>query len=141
MVRVKSAKLTPPQGIPNPLVDHPFAPRSGKRKTKWVKATTKDITIKFGETSSIGEAAIMASTVLVGHVRGRTYSANRLTQWVRDIWGGILKELPEVHVLPKGWFSLHFAKENYTNLVPSRYWHIDMALVLLKRWSPLFDPE
>lgn len=23
----------------------------------------------------------------------------------------------------------------------SRYWHIEMALVLLKRWSPLFNPE
>lgn len=83
----------------------------------------------------------MASTMLIGHVRGRAYSANRLTQWVREIWGGLLKELHEVHVLPRVWFSLHFKKENYTDLVLARYWHIEMDLVLLKQWSPLFDPE
>ena len=46
-----------------------------------------------------------------------------------------------MQVLPRGSFSLHFAKENYTDLVLARYWHIEMASVLLKRWSPLFDPE
>lgn len=83
----------------------------------------------------------MANTVLVGHVRGRAYSAKRLTQWVKYIWGGLLIDLPEVHVLPRGWFSLHFKKESYTNLVLARYWHIEMFPVLLKRWSPLFNPE
>jgi len=52
----------------------------------------------------------MALTVLVGHVRGQAYSANTLSQWVKEIWGGLLMELPEVHVLPRGWFSLHFEK-------------------------------
>lgn len=103
--------------------------------------TSKDITIRFGETSAIGEFAIMARMVLVGHVRGWAYSANRLSQWVKEIWGGILMELPEVHVLPRCWFSLHFLKENYMDLVLARYWHIEMAPVLLKWWSPLFDPE
>lgn len=79
--------------------------------------------------------------MLVGHVHGRAYSANRVTQWVKEIWGGLLKELLEVHVFPRGWFSLHFAKENYTDFVLERYWHIEMAPVLLKWWSPLFDPE
>jgi len=60
---------------------------------------------------------------------------------VKEIWGGILKELPEVHVLPRGWFALNFAKENYMDLVLAKFWHIEMAPVLLKRWSPLFDPE
>jgi len=67
-----------------------------------MKATSKDITIRFGETSAIREAAYMASTVLVGHVRSKAYSDTRLTLWVKEIWGGLLKELPEVQVLPKG---------------------------------------
>jgi len=54
--------------------------------------------------------------------------------------GKYTKDLPEVYVLPKGWFALHFPKENYADLVLAKYWHIEMALVLLKRWSPLFDP-
>ena len=83
----------------------------------------------------------IANTVLVGHVRGRTFSVKRLKQWVQEIWGGVFFDLPVVHVLPRGWFSLQFSKESYTNLVLGRCWHIEMALVLLKRWSPLFDPE
>lgn len=108
--KVRSTKQSPPEGVPNPLVDHPSAPCTCKKKTKCVKATSKDITIRFGETSAIGEFAIMALTVLVGHVRGQAYSANTLSQWVKEIWGGLLMELPEVHVLPRGWFSLHFEK-------------------------------
>lgn len=83
--------------------------------------------IRFGETSAIGEAATMARTILVGLVRGRAYSAARPTLWVKEIWGGVLHELPEVQVLPKGWFALHFAKEAYTDFVLGRYgtlrWH------------------
>lgn len=134
-VKVKSAAHLPQEGsiTPNPLSNHPSKPRTGKQKTKCVKGTSKDITICFGESTTIGEVAYMASTVLVGHVRGRAYSADRLTLWVREIWGSMLKELPEVQVLPKGWFALHFAKANYTDLILARYWHIEMAPVLLKR--------
>lgn len=39
----------------------------------------------------------------------------------------MLKELPEVQVLPRGWFALHFAKGNYTDLILARYLHIEMA--------------
>jgi len=140
-VRVRPEKPIHLEGSPDPLVDHQSTPLSGKKRTKCVKATSKDISICFGDTSAIEEAAIMVSTILVGHVRGRVYSVTRLTQWVKEIWGGVLKELPEVQALPRGWFALHFAKENYTDLVLARYWHIEMAPVLLKRWSPLFDPE
>ena len=140
-VNIKPVKNISPEGVQNPFVDHPSAPRTKKRKTKCIKATAKDITIRFGETSAIGEAAVMARTVLVGHVRGRAYSANRLSKWVKEIWGALLKELSDVHVLPQGWFSLHFAKEVYTDLVLAKHWHIEMAPVLLKSWSPLFDPE
>lgn len=140
-VNVKPLKPIQPEGVTNPFVNYPSAPRTKKRKSRCIRATAKDITISFGESSDIGEAAVMARTILVGHVQGHVYSANRLTQWVKEIWGALLKELPEVHVLPRGWFSLHFAKEVYTDLVLAKYWHVEMAPVLLKRWNPLFDPE
>lgn len=109
-VRVRSVKSIPLDGSLDPLTDHPYAPHTGKKRTKCMKATSKDISIRFGETSAIGEAAIMAIIILVGHVHGRAYSATQLTQWVKEIWRDILKELPEVQVLPRGWFALHFAK-------------------------------
>ncbi len=69
-MKVKLAKYISPGGVPNPLVNHPSAPRTSQRKTKCIKATSNDITIRFGETSAIGEATVMARTVLVGHMRG-----------------------------------------------------------------------
>jgi len=85
MVKGKPTKYISPKGVPNPLVDHPSAPHTKKRKTKCIKATTKDITIIFGGTLAIGEVVVMACMVLVGHVCGRAYSANRLTKWVKEI--------------------------------------------------------
>lgn len=36
---------------------------------------------------------------------------------------------------------MHFTKEEYKDLVLMIYGHIEMALVLLMQWSPLFDPK
>lgn len=140
-VKVRASKPSPLEGIPNPLVDHPSAPRTCKRKSKCVKATSREITIRLDEASTLDNIMDMANTVLVGHVRGRAYSAKQLSLWVKEVWGGVLSDLPEVHALPRGWFSLKFSNEAHTNLVLARYWHIEMAPVLLKRWSPLFDLE
>lgn len=103
--------------------------------------SSKYLTITFGKDIPMGEVVDRSNRVLVGHVRGRAYSATRLTNWVQEIWGGILQELSEVQSLARGWFSLHFSRAEYTDLILAKYWHIEMAPVLLKRWSPLFDPE
>lgn len=89
----------------------------------------------------MGEVADKARKVLVSRVRRRTYTTERWGLWVKEIWGQIFIQLPEVQVLPQGWFALHFAMEEYTNMALARYWHIEMAPVMLKRWSPLFNPE
>jgi len=60
---------------------------------------------------------------------------------VKDIWGNIFKDLPRVQTLPCSWFALHFLQEEYTNWALARYWHIEMALIMLKHYSPLFDPK
>lgn len=83
----------------------------------------------------------LAQTTLLGHVRGRIFTAERLKSWVIEILGDMFPEMPEVQRHPRGWFSLHFAKEEHTNTVLAQYWHIELAPVLLKRWNPLFDPE
>ena len=49
----------------------------------------------------MGEVADKAGKVLVGRVRGRTYSANRLGLWVKEIGGKIFIQLPEVQILPR----------------------------------------
>lgn len=50
-------------------------------------------------------------------------------------------ELPLLVTLSCGWFALRFQHLEFIPWVPSNYWHIELAPVLLKRWTPLFDPE
>jgi len=88
----------------------------GKRSEKVTKgrclrAIDSEFSVIFGPEAPLLDAA---SKVLVGRVRGRTYTAERLKLWVEEIWGSLLKELPEVMVLTRGWFALHFHRPEYT---------------------------
>lgn len=89
----------------------------------------------------MADAIDIARKVLVGRVRGRTYSVEILQQWIKEIWGTLLKELRAIKVLERGWFALHFHRAEYTEWILSQFWHIELAPILLKRWDPLFDPE
>lgn len=40
-----------------------------------------------------------------------------------------------------GWFSFSFSMTEHAQWVLSKFWHIEMAPILLKTWSPLFDPD
>lgn len=95
----------------DPLLDHPTTPRIGKRKTRCIKTSDKDYTIKFGEGLTVGEVADKAGKVLVGRVRGRTYTREFLGLWVKEIWGKTFIHLLEVQLLPRGWLVLHFTLE------------------------------
>jgi len=83
----------------------------------------------------------MATTILVGRVRGRNYSTARLKQWVAEIWSQHFVDFPFVQTFVRGWFALIFAREKHTNWLLSSFWHIEQAPVMLRRWSPLFDPN
>lgn len=82
-----------------------------------------------------------ADRVLVGRIRGWNYSAACLKLWAAEVWGHHLVDIPFVHNFVRGWFTLRFAHAYHTNWVLSFYWHFEHAPVLLKRWTPLFDPE
>lgn len=111
------------------------------KKYKGIKAGSKKISLTFGHDLQMGDALHMANRVLVGQVQGRTYTATRLRQWILEIWGQVLEVLPGVVTLSRGWFALHFQRPEYIPWVLSKLWHIELAPVLLKRWSPVFDPE
>lgn len=67
-VKVDTSRENPPDSLPDPLIHHPSAPRSGKKRTKCVKSTSKDIAIWFSEATTIAETEVMANTILVGRV-------------------------------------------------------------------------
>lgn len=73
-----------------------------------MKATIKELTLKFVEGVNMGEVMDMTGRVLVGRVHGRAYFIDRLRVWVKEIWGNIFKDLLEVKTLAQGWFALYF---------------------------------
>lgn len=82
-----------------------------------------------------------ADRVLDGRIRGRNYSVARLKTWAIEVWGQHLVDIPFVQTFVRGWFALRFTRVDHTNWVLSSYWHFEHAPVLLKHWTPLFDPE
>lgn len=124
------------------LKDFPIGKRSEKlKKGRCLRAIDSNINLTLGEDSQMADVVDTTRKFLVGRVRGRTYSVERLKRWTDEIWGSLLKELPVVRVLARGWFALQFHRPEYTQWILSQFWHIELALVLLKRWDPLFDPE
>lgn len=80
----------------------------------------------------MGKVVDTANRVLVWHVRGRTYSVERLLLWTLEIWGTLLKEITSITILSRGWFALSFHQEEYIYWILSHYWHIEMVPILLK---------
>jgi len=117
-------------------------PTSGpKKKYRCFKSKADDIFLRLEEDIQWGETMDFADRVLVGCIRGRNYSAACLKTWATEVWGQHLVDIPFVQTFVRGWFALRFACVDHTNWVLSSYWHFEHAPVLLKRWTPLFDPE
>lgn len=55
------------------------------------------------------------------------------------IWGQFLKQLLVVLMMTRGCFYVIFSHPDQASWVLSKFWHIKMTHVLLKRWMPLFD--
>jgi len=136
--------------FPEPLIANPHIPyhpasnhpnRGPKRKNKCFKTEVDDVFLRLEEDIRLGEAMDFADRVLVGRIRGRSYTAARLKTWATAVWGHHLADIPFVQTFVRGWFALRFARADHTNWVLSSFWHFDHAPVLLKRWTPLFDPE
>ena len=82
-----------------------------------------------------------ARRVLVGRVHSRSYSQAHLKLQTMEIWGNSMLMLPGVVTMNRRWFSLIFPRSDLVDQVMSKYWHIEMKPVLLKHWSPMFDPD
>lgn len=101
---------------------NPTGRRTDKpKKGRCLRAVDTDINLTFGEDVPMADVMDMARKVLVGRVRGRNYTVERLRQWTMEIWGSLLKELPVIRVLARGWFALRFHREEYTDWILSRY--------------------
>ena len=48
---------------------------------------------------------------------------------------------PEIFVFPRGWFAFKFANESDVARILAGVWKWNFSDLLLKRWTPLFDPR
>jgi len=83
----------------------------------------------------------IAEQVLIGRVQGHHYNIARLKQWVSEVLSDHLAEPSVVQTFMKGCFALQFARAEHTNWVLSMVWHNEKALIILRQWTPPFDPE
>lgn len=111
-----------------------------KRK-KCLPSCNNKLFLKLAEDTQFSEAMDSAERVLVGQVRSRHYGVEHLQKWTMEVWGHHLSEPPRIQTFVRGWFALRFRIIAQTNWVLTTIWHIDQALVLFRRWTPLFDPE
>lgn len=73
-VQAKDSPATPLSPVDH-LHSHPTVPHTSKKKSKCIRVSVKDYTIKFEEGLAMGDIANNANKVLVGRVCGRTYIA------------------------------------------------------------------
>lgn len=112
-----------------------------RKKVRCFRSKIDDIFLRLEEHIQLVESIDIADRVLVGRISGRHYTTKRLKAGVCEVWGHRLVELPTVQTFLRGWFSFRFARSDHTNSALSSYWNFDHASILVKRWSPLFDPE
>jgi len=136
--------IDPQRGLDAPPVLNPplqLPQRYGQgKKYRCFKSREQDIFLRLEEDIQWGDIMEFADRVLVGRIRGRNYSAARLKTWATEVWGQHLVDIPVVQTFVRGWFALRFARADHTNWVLSSFWHFEHAPVLLKRWTPIFDP-
>jgi hypothetical protein len=76
---------------------------------------------------------------VVGRANGNHFGIKTLRDWVESYWTNSLEQLALVQTLSKEWFILKFKKVEDTKWVLKSPWSIDSSLVLLKKWTLLFD--
>jgi len=88
-------------GTPSNHVANPPSGKSARlaKKYKRVKAGSRKISLTFGEDLQMGDVLNTTDRVLVGQVRGRSYTTTLLLQWISEIWGHMLDELPSMVTL------------------------------------------
>lgn len=115
-------------------------PRLSK-KYKCFKSRVENVIIWLGEDIQWGDSMDTVDQVLVGRIRGRSYTTTRLKLWTLEVWGHHLADFPFIQTFVRGWFALHFSRAEHTNWVLSSFWHFQQAPILLCRRNLLFDPE
>jgi hypothetical protein len=70
--------------------------------------------------------------VVVGNVRGRSFSTKTLKEWATTSWVETVVYVSAVKVLARGWFVFKFMKAKDANWVLQSPWSVDSIPVFFK---------
>ena len=94
-----------------------------------------------GANIKLNDIILTNEHALAGRFSGQKCSATSLKKWVTNSWMDIIQHCPEVFILLRGWISFKFHEPVDSASILSGSWRWEGSGLLLKRWSPLFDPR
>ena len=112
-----------------------------KRPHKSIRKLVKPVLMIVDKDVGLNDIVLTNVTTLVGRFGGRKFNSDSLNGWATSVWKDIIKETSAVFILPRGWIAFKFINEEDANLVMASVWRWDNAGLLIKRWTPLFDPQ
>jgi len=127
--------------------DHGHASLSSFSKgtsKKWQPKPIKKISpvlMTLGEDILLNDIILTNALTLVGRFGRRNYIAESLRGWADKAWNDGLSSHPEIFILPRGWIAFKFSSVADADKILAGVWRWDKDGLLLKRWSPLFDPR
>jgi hypothetical protein len=82
----------------------------------------------------------MALCSLVGRLSYRHLCSSDLATWMTNSWRPVVRYVPTLTPLGRGWLHFHFKSPEDTTNILERLWTIDDNNLMLKRWRVSFDP-
>ena len=93
------------------------------------------------ENVGLNNIALTNAMTLVGQFGGRKYNSDGVKNWAFVTWKDHVSLFPDVFLLPRGWIAFKIFFEANAALVLTGVWRWDNSGLLLKIWTPLFDPR
>ena len=113
--------------------------RSKKRLPKPIKKINP-VLMTLAEDVLLNDIVITNALTLVGRFGRRNYNYESLHGWAVRAWNDIISTSPEIYMLLRGWIAFKFSSVDDADRILAGVWKWHNAGLLIKRWTPLFDP-
>ena len=89
----------------------------------------------------LNEIVLANAMTLVGCFGSHKYNSDSLNVCTTLVWKNVISRPPAIFLLPRGWIAFKFFSMEDAALVLVGIWKWENVGILIKRWTPLFDPR
>jgi len=111
-----------------------------KRRNKTLNARQSRPSYILGKDVALNRMLSLSTKALVGIFFYVKMSKDRLKAWISKEWKQFLGYCPRFCMLSNFWIVFHFLSEEDLWKVEKKVWLIDIGVLMLKKWSPDFNP-